>query len=293
MQKINISYKIHSEYIKTLKSILLTPSTKKFTANTKRFYSLITHLSGINSYSKIFKLFFINSDIEQLIQRYGEQRLFNSNEYENIYNDFRKKWAFKLVKLLNIKTCPYCNRNYIVNFDQDKTTVELDHFYPKNKYPYLALNLYNLIPVCHICNHKKRENKLKIHPFKESFDKYIQFSFSIKHINFNKDDSVVIHQQYKKINRKSIKKINNYNNILNINKLYENHHDIVLEILKRKEMYPDSRIDELYHQFGGTLFSSKDELVGLINCNFLDKKDINKRPLSKLTRDISKQIGFI
>jgi len=43
----------------------------------------------------------------------------------------------------------------------------------------------------------------------------------------------------------------------------------------------------------GTLFSSKDELVGLINCSFLDEKDINKRPLSKLTRDISKQIGFI
>lgn len=36
---------------------------------------------------------------------------------------------------------------------------KLDHFYPKSLYPFFALSLYNLIPVCGTCNLVKSDNK--------------------------------------------------------------------------------------------------------------------------------------
>lgn len=58
---------------------------------------------------------------------------------------------------LNIRTCPYCNRQYTFTIDNKhtKTAPEYDHFYDKAHYPLLAVSFYNLIPSCHTCNHIK------------------------------------------------------------------------------------------------------------------------------------------
>ena len=50
MIKLDITEKIKKEYIKTLKNIFLTPKTKKFTENSKRFYNMCKSV-GFKSYS--------------------------------------------------------------------------------------------------------------------------------------------------------------------------------------------------------------------------------------------------
>ena len=65
--------------------------------------------------------------------------------------------GFELLQYLSqaIKYCPYCNADTVYAFEKgNKTKVAsaLDHFYPKSKYPFLALSLYNLVPVCSRCN---------------------------------------------------------------------------------------------------------------------------------------------
>ena len=57
----------------------------------------------------------------------------------------------------DFRTCFYCNKDFITNFDTDKkvSTFQLDHFYDKGTYPYLALSFYNLIPSCPTCNSSK------------------------------------------------------------------------------------------------------------------------------------------
>jgi len=67
-----------------------------------------------------------------------------------------------LVKAVNIDTCPYCNSEYVGVVDLHKIengipvikTVkgQLDHFYNKEFYPYLAISRNNLVPSCHTCN---------------------------------------------------------------------------------------------------------------------------------------------
>lgn len=290
MIKLTITDNIKLEYIKTLREVLVTAKRKEISASTKRFYNLCKSI-GIDSYLKIYNEFLINENVKNSIRVYGIQVV--EEKYYDIYNDFRKIWAFKLVDLLGLATCPYCNRNFTVNFDKNGTTVELDHFYPKNQYPYLAISLYNLIPVCHTCNHKKKEHKLKIYPYEESYNEYVNFSFNINQAEVLLTSDVDIKYKFKKNDKKSKKKINNYHMVLNIPSLYDNHKDIVLELIQKREIYPDSYIDELMQNFDGKVFGNRDELMRLITCGYINDEDINKRPLSKLIKDISEELELI
>ena len=95
----------------------------------------------------------------------------------------KESTAYWLQRQLGVKVCPYCNRMYTTTlFGEYRIRPDFDHFYPKSKYPYLAVSLFNLIPSCSICNTKKsntaeviynkKENKniSIIYPYDESFD---------------------------------------------------------------------------------------------------------------------------
>ena len=77
------------------------------------------------------------------------------NYFEEQYNEFRSsqdQWGgAQLIDELDISVCPYCNRHFMDTYVPDKdgglkSNAQLDHFYPKDQYPYLVLSLYNLIP---------------------------------------------------------------------------------------------------------------------------------------------------
>ena len=44
---------------------------------------------------------------------------------------------------LNRDTCTYCNRNYTLNLINSRARAELDHWFPKEKYPILSLSFFN------------------------------------------------------------------------------------------------------------------------------------------------------
>jgi len=102
----------------------------------------------------------------------------NANLSANFVNIYKWNWKnniFSKIKLSflkwclkQIKICPYCWKVSLIYFwdisdifndAKAKRTFDLDHFFPKSNrskskisYPHLAINLYNLIPVCKWCN---------------------------------------------------------------------------------------------------------------------------------------------
>ena len=231
----------------------------------------------------------VSKNLNNLIDKYS--KFFKSNKQvddkvKNAYKSLREKWGYKIVELTKTDVCPYCNRNFTFNFNEKKTTVELDHYYPKDKYPYLALNLYNLVPSCHTCNHKKNNNeKIHLHPFFDDIDKEIKFSLKLKKANFyHSIDGFKI-----EIEGKS-QKAQNHIDIFNLEPLYNEHRDIVLELIQKKYMYNESYLDELLRKYEGTFFKNKEDLLRLISGGFISEDEINKRPLSKLIKDIMEEI---
>ncbi len=194
--------------------------------------------------------------------------------------------AYTFVEKLDVNTCPYCNRNYIFVVKKGKLRPEIDHFYPKTVYPYLALNYFNLIPSCQTCNKTKSDkvNFNLINPYDIDRTDY-KLTYKPKSINFaeverNKYDFSSFEIDFISTNE-NIK-------IFKLKELYKQHKDIILELLIKKAYYPKSYVEELKN-FG----FSEDEIYRYLMCNYKKDEDLHKRPLSKLIKDISEELGLI
>lgn len=119
--------------------------------------------------------------IKSTIDRNGKKLQKSSVDYIKArYLNYRNSQAAKIVNVLGITACPYCNQNYInAGYDRRgkiKFWGDLDHFYDKKSYPELALCLYNLIPVCKVCNHlKSSEQRMIVNPYDYSEESGIKF----------------------------------------------------------------------------------------------------------------------
>lgn len=228
------------------------------------------------------------------------------DEFKKIfyYSDYDKWKADELAKKININVCPYCNRIYTFIINKGgKTRFEFDHFLSKSEYPYLALSFFNLVPSCHICNSNlKREIKFtlrdNIHPYVEGFSNNIFFSIRPKDISFINGN----HSAYRvKIKRNIHSNWSNqkikaaYNNIttFKLSTLYNMHKDYVDEIIQKSIIYNPKYISDLFVQFHGKLFKSEEDVFRFILGNYTEEENYNKRVLSKLTTDISKELGII
>ena len=218
----------------------------------------------------------INIFLRSIFEKYG---------YDNI-----KKLEF--VKSIDLKTCPYCNRNYTFTIDEKgRVKPEIDHFYPKSLYPFLACSYFNLIPSCPTCNGlgvKGSKDTFYTFPITNPYEvKKNDFRFSISPENIDFFD--VESTQYA-FNNFEIELYGNKANleVFQLEELYIQHKDVVLELLIKKAYYPKSYIQEL-KKFG----FSEDEIYRYILCNYKKDEDLHKRPLSKLVKDISEELKLI
>ncbi len=227
---------------------------------------------------------------------------FMLSEYKTFTNKKKIKYnAYELAKKLNVNVCPYCNRNYtftVINEinnerEEELTRPEFDHFISKKEYPILALSFYNLIPSCHICNSTlKGESQIELlNPYLDNFDKKAKFSLKLI-------DSTFYHSIYGfeielKENNSKDKKTKNTISTFRLKELYQNHKDIILELIQKNVTYDDSYIDELFKTYEGTLFKNREDVITHIVSNYVSEDEIEKRPLSKLIKDISKDLGLI
>jgi len=218
------------------------------------------------------------------------------------------------INQLNLKTCPYCNRNYIfsvkINRKKNSNIIDvnpkpqLDHFFPKSAYPFLGASLYNLIPSCSFCN--GLEVKGEIEPIKNKknpesseliMNPYefedIKFSFSYKLssidiLNLVENDIDILYkgaQQY----------IDGYQYIFGTQSLYNGHKDIILDLIRKYEIYyPKSNqeyINKIFNNDNEDFFYINNKVINHIFFGF--EKSSGKhhqKSFSKFMNDIFKVI---
>jgi len=285
-----VSYKLEKEVKKLLKRYYLTSTTLKCLKYLSKD-GIIEKLLKANPTELKNLIYYFQIHFPTSIEKGKELNKILRNEiFEKEYNNWSNRTiygAYTFVEQLDLKTCPYCNRNYIfiVNKKDGKLRPEIDHFYPKSIYPFLAMSFYNLIPSCSICNHTKsdiQEDDL-IHPYKIESNT-INFTYIPNSINF-----IILEEEKYNINNFQIKISGAKRNIelFKLEELYKQHKDIVLELLIKKAYYPHSYIKEL-EDFG----FSKDDIYRYLFSNYKKEEDLHKRPLSKLIKDISQELEF-
>lgn len=186
--------------------------------------------------------------------------------------------AYHILNILDLRTCPYCNRNYTFSVYGKKKRVrpEFDHFYDKATYPILAVSFYNLVPSCPLCNHTKKNDSLHINPYFEEF----KGMFKI-----DKDG------HYKGYETKIANETEDMET-LGLDALYEKHEDYVQEIFAKAQAYNEHARKALVESFQSANHSPQDVFDFVWGKNLETVRQIN-RPLSKLTRDVLQQAGVI
>lgn len=202
----------------------------------------------------------------------------------NIYSS-EKFDGLKFVNDIGLKTCPYCNRAYIQSVSRSGVVrPEIDHFFPKDKYPYLGLSFYNLIPSCSICNRttaKGNKDSYKdklVSPYEIKNDDF-KFSFDISSIN--------------NFSPKLIDKININDKYFKLEDFYQYHGDIVHELyIKFYQENTKEHFEALSQSLKGIGFDES-EIHRFITCGYASEEDLHKRPLSKLIKDMSEELKSI
>ncbi len=269
---------------KNPKAIKLSPTEIRFLNSINIEQKLKEILSSIPSKQRDLILEFERKNPTIRIKTSNINRVlynvFVSNGYE--HKNFN---GLKFVDDLGLHTCPYCNRAYIQSVSKKGVVrPQIDHFYPKSKYPYLGLSFYNLIPSCSVCNGttaKGDKDSFKdnlISPYEISNDDF-KFSFDFLTVNdlqVRLDTKIPMHNEYFKLEE-----------------FYKHHNDVADELYTK--LYREDtkeHFDSLRKSLSGIGFDEA-EIHRFITCGYLDDEDLHKRPLSKLIKDISEELGLV
>lgn len=208
------------------------------------------------------------------------------------YELISKKHGLDLVKMLNIKTCPYCNRQFIHTFKgRTFERPELDHFYPKSKYPLLCLSFYNLIPTCHFCNHIKSEEKIGLNPYLRAFSRKFIITDKrgtklsiIKMFSLTEKDIELDFEGTSQEEKKNI-------DTLGLKDAYNKHTDFVKELIDKSIAYDAYARQVLIDSFQCAGYNQR-QVYDFVWGRYLIDAKYEDKPLSKLTKDILDLLGI-
>lgn len=216
------------------------------------------------------------------------------NGYENIADayeeftktDFSREWP----EVIGVDSCPYCNRTYIYTIPHEKIRPDYDHYFPKSRYPYLCVSMFNLVPSCKQCNqHKGLQFKNVIYPYSEEYGEAGIFKIDLsmlKGITDLLNPSIKLPIKLEIDKKSPLKnKIKYSNEKFRIEKLYNMHGDYVRDIIKLHQIYTPDFLENIKSHFPWLT----DSIIDTLYLTKTRSEDFHKRTLSKFTSDLLKQ----
>jgi 5-methylcytosine-specific restriction endonuclease McrA len=218
------------------------------------------------------------------------------------YARLRQTFYPAYFKKIGIKACVYCNSKLTVSAERPNklglsAKFDVDHYHSKTDYPFLSICLFNLYPACAPCNRAKSkseniefilyskytaETEKSLYEFKltsESKAKYL-LNKNAEAIQFT------FHEPPYSAGKKK------FDEVFHVKGIYETQIDIVEELICKSQMYNTGYIDLLKENFK-KLALNPELFRRMLIGNYAEDKDIHKRPLSKFTMDIAKQLDII
>lgn len=203
--------------------------------------------------------------------------------------------AYHLAEKLDIPTCVYCNRIYtktvISSSGKKITRPTFDHWFPKGKYPLLALSFYNLIPSCSVCNSGAKGStpfslSTHFHPYYKNSGKEFKYTFSYDHKDYDKFRFKIITDKNDKFSERSV-------NAFELEEIFKAHEDEIEDLRKIKDAYSEDYIGMLESKVLGGITLDRNEVYRLAFGVHFQEAKFDRRPLSKMKKDILIELGII
>lgn len=220
-------------------------------------------------------------------------RIVEAMKYKYIRQSIFPKYVIKL----GIKTCVYCNTQYALTIDEEceesAAFYELDHAWPKAKYPFLAISFFNLQPCCGPCNKRKSDKgkPYSIYVEKSPAESIVQFSIN----NESLVDYILTH------NRDNLKiqvdtedkELSDLYDKIGVRKRYSKLNDEAEEMIWKAKIYNEAYFKQFYAAYGRTPINTNTNLFRLLYGIYAGEENVYSRPLTKMKQDIAKQLKMI
>ena len=212
------------------------------------------------------------------------------------YDAIQKNEIRPYMKRLSIKACVYCNAAYTIATDDNEATFQVDHCYPKSKYPFLCTSFFNLQPSCMHCNQIKSNNDDYIYSmYTDDYNELEPFKFNIDSrsiieymLNHNSDCL-----RFKlKGNQANDYTATQHSEFFHIDGLYTQFTDAAEEIIWKGKTFNTAYRNQLMNMFKKKFPFGMDDFKRFYLGFYPNSKDINKRPLTLLMQGIAKEIGL-
>lgn len=230
--------------------------------------------------------------------------IFNYDNFASRKGQGKKGGGIPLLKtiLKYMRYCPYCNADmvYTITCDDNGKTYKsaFDHFYPRSRYPFLGLSLYNLIPSCDRCNSKFKHDKYKetletFHPYLDDVDSETHFILigltnEMRH-GVESADALKIRLVPRPTSANSVEaSLTNYQSLYRIDDVYgQLYQDVAVQTLQIGEVINESYREEIKAHFLNVGICA--DPVKIILGTPLKRKEINKYHVAKLKLDLLEQ----
>ena len=213
------------------------------------------------------------------------------------YEKYVRPIMVPLIEALGIRTCVYCNLQYALTINHSQGLYELDHRYPKSKYPYLCTTFYNLQPSCPSWNHGKNDETAdfglytdkpaELHPFHLLTTPQLYLRKRRLDVNYLNIQLVASNPKDTSLCMLAA----SHESDFQINSTYAVVKDVAEETIWRCKAFDDT-YKELFVKNFPELYS-KDALHRFIFGVYSDDSNVHQRPLTKLKRDIIEDMGVV
>lgn len=213
------------------------------------------------------------------------------------YNSVRKNEYINAINEIGIRTCVYCNAEYTPIYTSNgkcKARFEADHFYSKDKYPFLCISFYNLLPCCPYCNKTKNKYPSFFYLYTNDYRKLSPFQFSLE-----KNSIIDYKRNYDASKLKICIDCNeagllkNHNDRFHIENLYSSFKNEAEEILWKAMTRNRSYMEQLKASYSYIFGSFDVDQIRFLYGFYKKRSDIHKRPLTKMKQDIAKQLKIL
>lgn len=216
------------------------------------------------------------------------------------YSTVRSEDMIPCIKKLGIKTCVYCNAQYTstieINGAIAKGLYELDHFLPKDEYPFLCISFYNLQPSCGCCNGMKSDKEVEFNLYADVYQEINPFTFELTPASIIR---YMLRQDFDvleiKLTSTDAKLLANHLLRFHTEDLYKTFNAEIEELVWRSKSFNDAFKDQLVMRFK-KLFpqhASRKEIIRFLYGFYSKPKDIHKRPLTKVKQDVAAQLDML
>ncbi|EPT9249649.1 hypothetical protein ACVTNF_001816 [Photobacterium damselae] len=193
------------------------------------------------------------------------------------------RFGTQIVNQIDLHYCPYCAEEGIEPFHHYRPAI--DHYFPKSKFPFLALSLHNFVPSGDRCNSRFKKNNEMIGYFNPALDELpnvalFDFEYPLGRDFIEEEIKVTLNNLSSKLHASSrLFELEDVYNKFGTQREFKNLHDRInlLEGLGREEVLNDPQQTRILLNVDLTLSQKKvryqkflvDSLNFLADCNLV------------------------